>query len=283
MSAFSTRGTVSAIREGKIESAMETLNQRRAFGFIDIIERSQKPRTKGLTMVLDKGIGLSQAQDLVRAEEHIDIVKLGWGTPCLLSEESLKRKILLYKGHNIVVGNGGTLLEIAYHKGKTEAFFEYCLHIGLELIEVSNGVMPISAAEKAEIIRGAKDMGFQVISEVGKKDPAEDIMLSLQDRVAEAHSDLAAGAHYVIIEARETGRSLGVYDDKGGLKEDIARSLLDKIGSEQIMFEAPEKSQQAHLVMLFGPEVNLGNISPEDVIPLETLRRGLRSDTCRKI
>ncbi len=126
-------------------------------------------------------------------------------------------------------------------------------------------------------------MGFQVISEVGKKDPAEDIMLSLQDRVAEARSDLAAEAHYVIIEARESGRSLGVYDAKGALKEAFARSLLDKIGSERIMFEAPEKCQQAHLILLFGPEVNLGNIGPEDVIPLETLRRGLRGDTCGKL
>ncbi len=262
---------------------MEENSQKKAFGFMDIIERPQKPRTKGITMVLDKGIGFSRAQDLVRTEEYIDIVKLGWGTPCLFSAEFLKRKILLYKEHNIVVGNGGTLLEIAYHKGQTEAFFEHCLEIGLDLIEVSNGVMPISAAEKAEIIRRANGMGFQVVSEVGKKDPAEDITLSLQDRVAEAHSDLAAGAHYVIIEAREAGRSLGVYDDKGGLKEDIARSLLNRIGSERIMFEAPERCQQAHLILLFGSEVNLGNISPEDVIPLETLRRGIRGDTCGKI
>ena len=122
-----------------------------------------------------------------------------------------------------------------------------------------------------------------MISEVGKKEPLEDNKLSLQERIAEARSDLSAGASRVIIEAREAGKSLGIYDDTGGVKEDIAQSLVREIGSEKIMFEAPEKSQQTYLVLHFGPDVNLGNIRPDDVIPLETLRRGIRGDTFGKL
>ena len=122
-----------------------------------------------------------------------------------------------------------------------------------------------------------------MISEVGKKEPREDIKLSLQERIAEARSDLSAGASRVIIEAREAGKSLGIYDDTGGVKEDIAQSLVQEIGIERIMFEAPEKSQQTYLVLNFGPDVNLGNIRPDDVIPLETLRRGIRGDTFGKL
>ena len=121
------------------------------------------------------------------------------------------------------------------------------------------------------------------MSEVGKKDPAADRLLSLKDRVREAKSDLKAGAHYVIIEAREGGRNLGIYDERGTLKEDMAQYLVEEIGLENLMFEAPEKNQQAELIVLFGPDVNLGNIRTEDVIPLETLRRGIRGDTCGKL
>lgn len=262
---------------------MEESVNKRTFDFIDIIERSEKPRSTGLTMVLDKGLGHYQAQDLMQVAPYIDIIKLGWATPRLFSEDVIKRKVELYMKHDIIVGNGGTLLEIAYDQRKVDAFLEYCRGIGLELIEVSNGIMPISPDEKAQIIKDANEKGFYVISEVGKKDPIEDRKLSLNDRVSEAGSDLNAGAHYVIIEAREGGKSLGIYDDKGGLKEDMAKILVEKIGLENIMFEAPEKNQQARLILLFGSDVNLGNIRPEDVIPLETLRRGIRGDTCGKL
>lgn len=259
------------------------MNDKTAFEFIDIPARSEKIRKKGLTMVLDKGIGLHAAQDMMQAAPFIDIIKLGWATPRLLAEDLILKKIESFRRHNITVGNGGTLLEIACQQGRLEQFLEYCRHIGFELIEVSNGVMPISSEEKAKIIHTANDRGFFVISEVGKKDPAEDRKLSLQDRISEANSDMQAGARYVIIEAREGGKSLGIYDEMGDLKEAMARGLVDEIGIDNIMFEAPEKAQQAHLILLFGPDVNLGNIRPEDVIPLETLRRGIRGDTCGKL
>jgi len=254
-----------------------------AFDFIDIPKRSEKPRTKGFVMVLDKGMGLEQIQSLMPAAAYIDIVKLGWGSVRLFSEFFIREKIALYKRHDILVSNGGTFLEVAYLQNKVDQFLEYCKTIGLEALEVSNGVISMDRSAKAAIIRKAASMGFFVMSEVGKKDPAEDHQLSLQDRVSEAKSDLEAGARFIIIEAREGGKSLGVYDDTGALKQEMARFLAEKIGIENIMFEAPEKSQQTQLMLLFGREVNLGNIRPDDVIPLETLRRGIRGDTFGKL
>lgn len=256
---------------------------KRAFEILDILTRSEKPRVKGLTMVLDKGLGLNQAEDLMEAAPYIDIIKLGWGTPRLFSEKLIRQKIDLYKKNDIAVGNGGTFFEIACSQGKTEAFYAYARDIGLNLMEISNGVISLSAEQKAAAIRRAGELGIRVISEVGKKEPREDNKLSLQDRVAEARSDLSAGASCVIIEAREAGKGLGIYDDTGGVKENLAQSLVQEIGSEKIMFEAPEKSQQAYLILHFGPDVNLGNIRPDDVIPLETLRRGIRGDTFGKL
>jgi phosphosulfolactate synthase len=256
---------------------------KRAFEILDLLPRSEKPRAKGLTMVLDKGLGLHQAEDLMEAAPYIDIIKLGWGTPRLFSETFIRNKVSLYRKHDIAVCNGGTFFEIACQQGRIEAFYNYTRDIGLNLIEISNGVISLSAEQKAAAIGCARKMGIMVISEVGKKEPREDDKLSLQERIAEARSDLSAGASYVIIEAREGGKSLGIYDDAGGVKEDIAQSLVQEIGSENIMFEAPEKSQQTYLVLHFGPDVNLGNIRPDDVIPLETLRRGIRGDTFGKL
>ena len=250
-----------------------------AFDIIEILTRSEKPRQKGLTMVLDKGLGLYQAEDLMEAAPYIDIIKLGWGTPRLFSEQLIRKKVALYKKNDIYVGNGGTFFEIAYTQKKTDAFFAYARDIGFNLLEISNGVIPLSASDKAEVIRHAKKMGFLVISEVGKKEPVEDRKLTVQERIAEAQSDLKAGAGHVIIEAREGGKSLGIYDEAGGVREDIANSLAQEIGLEKIMFEAPEKNQQAYLIVHFGTDVNLGNIRPDEVIPLETLRRGIRGDT----
>jgi phosphosulfolactate synthase len=256
---------------------------KKAFELLDLLQRSEKPRIKGLTMVLDKGLGLHQAEDLMEAAPYIDIIKLGWGTPRLFSEKFIRNKVSLYKKHDIAVGNGGTFFEIAFQQGRIEEFYNYARDIGLNLLEISNGVISLSAEQKAVAIGRARKMGIMVISEVGKKEPREDDKLSLQERIAETRSDLSAGASHVIIEAREGGRSLGIYDDTGSVKEDIAQSLVQEIGSEKIMFEAPYKSQQTYLVLHFGPDVNLGNIRPDDVIPLETLRRGIRGDTFGKL
>ncbi len=258
-------------------------NAKKAFDFLPIAERQPKPRSSGLTMILDRGIGYYAACDMMQSSEYIDIIKLGWATPRLMKDTDLLRKVELYKEHDILVGNGGTLLEIAFKQKRIDDFFRCCSSISLDLIEVSNGIFDVSVAQKAEIICRAREKGFNVISEVGKKDPLQDCRLSMQDRIEEAQSDIGSGARYVIIEARESGKNLGVYDDRGGLKQEMAVELADSIGTDKIMFEAPEKNQQAGLIMIFGPDVNLGNIGTDDVIPLETLRRGIRGDTCGKV
>ena len=258
--------------------------KRKAFEIIDIVNRAEKPRDVGLTMVLDKGLGYRAAQDLMEyASEYIDIIKLGWGTHRLCSEEIVKRKIQLYTDNSILVSNGGTLFEIAYLQRKVDEFFVYARQVGLSSIEISDGSIRISREERSEIIRKCKNMGFEVFTEVGKKDPLEDARLTIDYRLKEAKSDLDAGATKVIMEARESGKGIGVYDKEGKIKEDMVQKLTEGIGLKNIMFEAPEKSQQVYLILNLGPEVNLGNIKPEDVIPLETLRRGLRGDTLGRL
>jgi phosphosulfolactate synthase len=256
---------------------------KQAFELIKIPVRSEKPRTRGLTMVLDKGLGLHQAEDLMETAPYIDIVKLGWGTSRLFSEKTIRTKVSLYKKHNIYVGTGGTFFEIAHTQKKAEQFFDYCRELGFNLIEISNGSISLSPQAKSESISLARTMGFMVISEVGKKEPLEDDKLTIEERITEAQSDLHAGASQVIIEAREGGKSLGIYDDRGSVKEDMAQMLVKAIGVENIMFEAPEKSQQTYLILHFGTDVNLGNIRTDDVIPLETLRCGIRGDTFGKV
>ncbi|MGB3460308.1 MAG: phosphosulfolactate synthase [Halobacteriota archaeon] len=257
---------------------------RKAFEIIDVVNRAEKPRAVGLTMVLDKGLGYHAAQDLMEyASEYVDIIKLGWGTHRLCSEEIVKRKIQLYTDNSILVSNGGTLFEIAYLQRKVDEFFEYARQVGLSSIEISDGSIRISREERSEIIRKCKNIGFEVFTEVGKKDPLEDAGLTIDYRLKEAKSDLDAGATQVIMEARESGKGIGVYDKEGKIKEDMVQKLTEGIGLKNIMFEAPEKSQQVYLILNLGPEVNLGNIKPEDVIPLETLRRGLRGDTLGKL
>ncbi|NQE05332.1 Phosphosulfolactate synthase [ANME-1 cluster archaeon GoMg1] len=258
--------------------------KRKAFGIIDIANRTEKTRDIGLTMVLDKGLGYRAAQDLMEyASEYIDIIKLGWGTHRLCSEEVVRRKIQLYTDNSILVSNGGTLFEIAYLQRKIDDFFEYAHQIGLSSVEISDGSIRISREARSEIIRKCKNMGFEVFTEVGKKDPLEDARLTIDYRIEEAKRDLDAGATKVIMEARESGKGIGVYDKEGKIKEEMVKKLTEGIGLRNIMFEAPEKSQQAYLILNLSPEVNLGNIKPEDVIPLETLRRGLRGDTLGRL
>jgi phosphosulfolactate synthase len=256
----------------------------KSFAMITIPPREEKPRARGITSVLDKGLGYYAALDLVeQAAEYIDLVKLGWGTARLIAEETVKKKIALFTGNAISVCNGGTFLEIAYEQGKTGEFFESARRIGLNVIEVSNGVVSIGGEAKQKLIAQARSMGFEVVSEIGRKDPREDARLSIQERVEEAMSDMAAGASKIILEAREGGKGLGIFDDRGDVKEDMVTALVEAIGPDNIIFEAPEKNQQTYLILKLGSVVNLGNIRPDDVIPLETLRRGLRGDTLGQV
>jgi len=268
--------------EMETETATETATK--AFEMIDIPDRAKKPRDSGLTMVLDKGLGYNAASDLMEcAGEYIDVIKLGWGTPRICPEEAVKKKIRLYREHGIIVSNGGTLFEIAYLKQKVDEFFGYARRIGINGIEISDGSIEIGMDERTEMIEKAKRIGFEVFSEVGKKNPSEDAEFTVEERIHEAKNDLKAGATKVIMEARESGKGIGIFDGVGGIREDMAERLVKGIGIEDILFEAPIKSQQVYLILEFGIDVSLGNISPADVIPLETLRRGLRGDTLGRV
>jgi len=266
----------------KVKRSYKKGRKMKAFDMIAIPSREEKPRKTGLTTLLDRGMGFHAACDLIeQAADYIDLIKLGWGTSRLIPEGIIKKKIKIYRDNQIMVSNGGTILEIAYQQGKVTEFFQSAKEIGINSIEVSNGVVTINITDGMG--HEAKEFGFEVFSEIGRKDPLEDAKLTLEERIEEAQNDMAAGASKITIEAREGGKGLGIYDDKGNVKEEMVKSLVSEIDKEKIIFEAPDKSQQVYLILHLGINVNLGNIRPDDVIPLETLRRGLRGDTLGKL
>jgi len=244
--------------------------------------RSLKPRTEGYTMVIDKGLGLRATQDLVEvAAEWIDDVKLTFGTSCFYEEDLLRRKIEIIRKAGVEVMPGGTYLEIAVWQGVLDQYLEKTKELGFSMVEVSDGTIPIAAARRANIIKKALALDLKVITEVGKKDPRERLELeTIHEQIA---SDLAHGAFKVIIEAREAGKGVGIYDDEGRIKEEELESIVAGVAdANDLLWEAPLKQQQQYLIFYFGINVNLGNVYPEDVLALEALRQGLRGDTLKR-
>lgn len=241
--------------------------------FLDTPDRPSKPREEGITHALDAGMGVGEARDrLATCEEFVDIAKLGWGTGYVA--DRLEEKITLYQSRDVPVYFGGTLFEVTIRQDRFEALVEQLSSLGVEYIEVSTGVITLEHDAKCEYIdRLAEE--FTVLSEIGRKDSEE---LSLEAWGARAERELEAGAWKVIMEGRAGGET-GVYGDDGGVKSDLIDHMTERLDSESIVFEAPKKEQQAWFVNRFGPAVNLGNVRMDDVIPLETLRRGLRGDT----
>ncbi len=254
----------------------------KAFNFITPY-RVEKPRKNGITMMLDKGMGLRVLEDLMEVSgEYIDFAKLGWGTSALHDRELIQKKAEMYLSYDITPYPGGTLFELAYMKNKFSEFLDEADKLGLTAIEISDGSTTISPEERRNIISETKDRGFTVISEVGKKNPQDDCKLDTEDRVKLINSDINAGSDRILIEAREGGKGIGIYDECGNIKENELETLA-KTNMEKIIWEAPLKNQQTDLILKFGPNVNLGNIAPEEVTSLETLRRGLRGDTLGKL
>jgi phosphosulfolactate synthase len=242
-----------------------------------------RPRETGLTSVLDKGMGLHAIRDLVAlAGAYIDVVKLGWGTSVLYPPQVLAEKIALLRDAGIAVCPGGTLLEIAWAQGRTEAFFAFALEAGFSAIEVSDGTYTLPTRAKLALIEHAARLGFRVVSEVGKKLPEADAQLTLAQRIAMVRQELAAGAWKVILEGRESG-TVGIYDARGAVQDDLADALVAALGVTSLVFEAPQKSQQVWLLRHYGAQVNFGNVPPEEVLSVATLRCGLRSDTARPV
>jgi phosphosulfolactate synthase (CoM biosynthesis protein A)/phosphosulfolactate phosphohydrolase-like enzyme len=252
-----------------------------AFAFLDQPTRAAKPRAQGVTMVLDKNLNTARIKELIdTGGQWFDLVKLGWGTSACFDREIISEKCRLLRNAGIDICPGGTLFELSFLQGKFGEMLAEARELGFNCIEVSNGNVPITSREKLDCIRTAGLQGFKVVSEVGSKIIEEDHQLSVKQRVQDVRAELDAGAWKVIMEARESG-TLGIFGNDGSLDRAMLDGLLAELDFRDVIFEAPRKEQQAALIGLIGADVNLGNIAPEDVIPLETLRRGLRSDTLR--
>ncbi|MCQ2965014.1 MAG: phosphosulfolactate synthase [archaeon] len=256
----------------------------KAFSFLLNNDREEKPRTSGLTMVLDKGLGLETAESLMKISSHyVDYLKLGWGTSVVHEQDIISKKVEMYQSFNVNVYTGGTLFELAYMNNKLDEFFEEAHNLGFKTIEISDGSINIEHNNKLECIELACDNGFEVLSEVGKKNPIKDKELSIDERVELMKSEKEAGSSKIIVEAREGGKNIGIYDESGNAKEDEIDYIMNNFDNNQILWEAPNKDQQVFFILKCGPNVNLGNISTEDITSLETLRRGLRGDTLGKL
>jgi phosphosulfolactate synthase len=239
-----------------------------------IPERTERPRNNGLTMVMDKGLSLRSAANFLDANGTLtDIIKLGFGTSYLTKD--LKEKIKLYHDADMRVYLGGTLFEAFIVRGMFDEYRKLLTDLKLETVEVSDGSIDLPHDEKLEFIsKLAKD--FTVLSEVGSKE--EGILIAPGKWVKMMDTELRAGSWKVIAEARESG-NVGIYRPNGTAHVVLVNKILAKVKSEDILWEAPQKAQQVWFIKLIGHNVNLGNIAPNDVIPLETLRIGLRGDT----
>lgn len=244
------------------------------FQLKNIPERTTKPRQHGLTMVMDKGMGLDDVRNFMSvAAPYVDIVKLGFGTSFVTN--NLREKIDIYRQHDIPVYFGGTLFEAFLIRDQFEDYINVIKDFELEFVEVSDGSITIPHTDKCKYISElAKHT--TVLSEVGSKDATH--IIPPYKWIELMTAELEAGSKYVIAEARESG-NVGVYRGSGEVREGLVQEILTKIPYEKIIWEAPLKAQQVYFLELLGANVNLGNIAPAEVLPLEATRNGLRGDT----
>ena len=247
-------------------------------GFLDLPARPGKPRAEGLTHVIDKGLNLREIEGLFdTAGQFVDIVKLGWGTSYVTN--NLEKKIALYRSFETPVVCGGTLFEVVYARGRMDDFKRWLRDFRFSHVEISDGTLEIPRERKLELITDfARD--FTVLSEVGSKDA--DVNYAPYLWVEWIKEELAAGAWKVITEGREGGTA-GIYRPTGEMRTGLVDEIVHEISVAELIFEAPTKSSQAWFIRHFGSNVNLGNIPPDEVIPLETLRLGLRGDTLKEV
>ena len=240
--------------------------------FLDLPERTSKPRRTGLTHVLDRGLSVRALESLLAtAGAHVDLLKLGWGTAYVSA--GVRDKVALCRDAGVRISLGGTLLEIAVAQGRLDRYLDWLRELGIDHVEVSNGSLPMAPERKQEVI-GRLASEFIVIAEVGSKGTQP---LPGQWG-AEMLGDMAAGAAWVVAEGRESG-TIGLFEEDGSVHRELVEEIVRAVGAETIIFEAPQRQQAVWLLRHLGPNVNLGNIAPEDVVALETLRRGLRYDT----
>ena len=244
---------------------------------MDIPQRSAKPRERGLTHVIDRGLSVAEVDALMEVVgASVDIVKLGWGTA--LVSANLKPKLERYAAHEVPVVLGGTLTEIAIRQGRVDGLVAWLRELGLRHVEISDGTIVLEPDHKRGLIERLSGE-FTVFAEVGSKDV--DFIMPPYVWVEQIERDLEAGAWKVIAEARESGTA-GIYRADGEPRTGLIEEIAHSIDPQRLIFDAPRHSQQVWLLKHFGTECNLGNIAPVDVLSLETLRLGLRSDTVER-
>ena len=242
--------------------------------FLSLPERIAKPRRRGITHVLDKGMPTGEVDALLRVcGPYVDLWKLGWGTAYL--DPGLGDKLALLDRHGVLACTGGTLLEVAWQQGVVEDFLNWAAATGFPCVEVSCGAVTMSPPQKRSLIEAAAER-FIVLGEIGAKDPS--VPVSAAAWALAAAADLEAGATWVVTEGRESG-TVGLFDPSGEVRVDVLDAVVAAIGVDSTVFEAPRKDQQAWFIRRFGPDVNLGNVVPAEALGLEALRLGLRADT----
>ena len=243
--------------------------------------RDNKPRTNGLTMIIDNGLGLGETRDLLTlVGGYIDFIKLGFGTSALYAQELLEEKISMALSFNIDIYPGGTFFEIAVLQDSWEEFILMAKGIGFTAIEVSDGTVNIPKEIREKAISMASSLNLKVLSEIGQKDPRDQIPLA--EMLMQIKKDIDCGANWVIVEGRESGQNAGVYDQDGCFIMHQMEEIISTVPDPgMLIWEAPLKQQQQELILRFGPNVNIGNIAPHEVLALEALRLGLRGDTLR--
>jgi phosphosulfolactate synthase len=245
---------------------------------LDLPDRSVKPRQKGLTHVLDRGLSVADVDSLAEvAGDYVDVVKLGWGTA--LRTGNLEAKLERYRHHGIPVMFGGTLTELAIAQNRLDQFVAWLRELGLDYVEISDGTIELRHDDKIALIERLASE-FTVLSEVGSKDDTR--IMAPYRWVEQIQSELEAGAWKVIAEARESGTA-GIFRHDGEVRMGLIDEIVHAVEPDQILFEAPQKDQQVWFVRRFGADVNIGNVPPEDVLSLETIRLGLRSDTASTV
>jgi len=242
--------------------------------FLELPKRDNKPRSRGLTHVLDKGTTTAALEaQLSQTGNLIDVLKIGWGIAYV--DPTVKDRVALCNAAGVTVCLGGTLLEVCVAQGQVDNLRRWAAGIGVDAIEVSDGLQAMTPERKTELVRSLS-ADFIVLAETGAKDGHAPVVT--EQWLAEMEADLAAGATWVIAEGRESG-TVGLYHDDGSVRTELVEAIAARLPLDRVIFEAPRKAQQVAFIRRFGAGVNLGNVAPDEVLPLETLRLGLRADT----
>jgi phosphosulfolactate synthase len=245
-----------------------------------IASRQRRPRERGLTMIIDSGLGRAATEDILEASgPYIDHWKFAFGTSALTPFPLLRSKLARLAQANILAYPGGTLLEAAIVQQHCRVFMHRARELGFRAVEISEGTISLAGDRRRRVIECALDAGLVAITEVGKKDPHK--QPSAEELAAQAMRDLGWGASWVIVEGRESGRGVGIYDASGTIRGEMLEEIVRLAGTAagRLIWEAPQQSQQAALIKRFGAEVNLGNIEPAQCLALEALRTGLRFES----